>query len=96
MDYSYLGNLVLEKMVKIKPDLDKVNIESLVFEDRLFTFIGENPDVDYLTEKQAFPKARHTLGFPPRRSAEVFEQHNIAATLVNLREEQPAPVGRDR
>src|SRR5215470_18057636 len=35
MDYSYLGNTVLKKMAKIKPDLEKVNIESLEFEDRL-------------------------------------------------------------
>jgi len=35
MDYSYLGDTVLKKMAKIKPDLDKMNIESLEFEDRL-------------------------------------------------------------
>src|SRR5262249_11529190 len=35
MDYSYLGNLVLEKMAKMKPDLDKARIESLEFEERL-------------------------------------------------------------
>ena len=35
MDYSYLGNLVLEKMAKIKPNLDKAHIESLEFEERL-------------------------------------------------------------
>jgi hypothetical protein len=35
MDYSYMGNMILKKMAKIKPDLDKANIESLEFEDRL-------------------------------------------------------------
>ncbi len=35
MDYSHMGNKVIEKMAKIKPDLDKLNIESLEFEDRL-------------------------------------------------------------
>jgi len=35
VDYSYLGNMVLKRMAKIKPDLDKARIESLEFEDRL-------------------------------------------------------------
>jgi hypothetical protein len=34
-DYSYFGTTVLNKMAKIKPDLDKARIESLDFEDRL-------------------------------------------------------------
>src|SRR5215510_124936 len=35
MDYSHMGNTVLQKMVKIKPDLVEARIESLEFEDRL-------------------------------------------------------------
>lgn len=35
IDYSYFGTMVLKKMAKIKPDLDKARIESMDFEDRL-------------------------------------------------------------
>jgi hypothetical protein len=35
MDFSYLGNMVIKNMAKIKPDLDKARIGSLEFEDRL-------------------------------------------------------------
>jgi len=35
MDYSHLGNRVLRKMAKIKPDMDGLSVESLEFEERL-------------------------------------------------------------